>query len=445
MTAAMLRLTNGDTAVEVQGQARTDEIGEMARAVEVFKENAVERGRLEAEREAGQAAKERRQAAIDQHTQDFGTSVSGVMTALGNSAEGMRRAAAAMTEATGTVYSHAVATATSAGRSSGDLSSVATAVEGLRTAVSEISRQVTTASEVAHEAVQRANAGQGAMQNLADTTARMGDVVALISNIAGQTNLLALNATIEAARAGDAGKGFAVVAGEVKALAGQTAKATADIGEQIATVGAAATEAVTAMTEVGAIIGKMDEVAEAIAAAVEQQSATTREIAANVEAVAEATNHAVRAMEEVSGVAKNASGISQEVLDASGHVGRQAETLRADVDHFLSAVRDDTGERRQYERVDGRSASAILHTPGHEPTRTSLQDLSRSGAAMRCDLSLPPGVEVELELPEYGIKLSARVVRSEAGVLAVVLRQDPATLAKADRAIDGLKRADAAA
>jgi len=186
-------------------------------------------------------------------------------------------------------------------------------------------------------------------------------------------------------------------------------------------------------------------VAAAIAAAVEQQSATTREIAASVQAVADATNHAAQAMEEVSGVAENASGVSREVLEAATDVGGQAETLRAEVDHFLVAVRDDTGERRHYERVAGRNVAAILRTSGREPTQASLQNLSRSGAALVCDLSLPPGAEVEVELPEHGIKLPARVVRAHDGALAVVFRQDPATLAKADRAIDGLKRAGAAA
>jgi methyl-accepting chemotaxis protein len=343
MTAAMLGLAKGDTEVELPGQTRTDEIGDMTRAVVVFKDNAIAARGLAGEREAEQAAKERRQAAIHRHTQDFGASVSGVMAALGNSADGMRRAATTMSEATGTVHARAVATAASAARSSGDLGSVATAVDGLRAAVAEISRQVTTASQVAHEAVQRASASHGTMRSLADTTARIGDVVELINDIAGQTNLLALNATIEAARAGEAGRGFAVVAGEVKALASQTARATADIGGQIATIRGATTEAVTAMTEVGTIIGKMDEVAAAIAAAVEQQSATTREIAASVQAVAEATNDAAHAMEEVSGVAESASGVSREVLEAAADVGGQAETLRAEVDQFLGAVRDDSG------------------------------------------------------------------------------------------------------
>ena len=236
MTAVMAKLAAGDHAIDIPARENKDEIGDMARAVEVFKLNAIEAERLAAEQAAAHAAKERRQAAMEQHTQEFGSSISGVMASLAGSADDMRRAAEAMSEAATAVHTEANGTAGTAAKSSQDLMAVAAAVEQLTSSVAEISRQLAAASEVSQQAVQRAESSHATMQGLSEATARIGDVVHLINDIASQTNLLALNATIEAARAGEAGRGFAVVAGEVKALAAQTAKATAEIGSQIDTV-----------------------------------------------------------------------------------------------------------------------------------------------------------------------------------------------------------------
>ena len=285
MTGVMTKLAAGDRAVDIPARDNTDEIGDMARAVEVFKQHAIEAERLAVQQASERANKERRQAAMEQHTQDFGTSVSGVMASLA-SARGHDAAGRSPDVGGGDRGTHrGHRTAGTAAKSSEDLISVAAAVEQLTASVEEISRQVATAAGVAHQAVQRAEASQATIRGLSDATARIGDVVHLISDIAGQTNLLALNATIEAARAGEAGRGFAVVAGEVKALAAQTAKATAEIGSQIETVRGATEETIGAMTEISGIIGKMNEVSAAISAAVEEQSATTREIAASMQAV----------------------------------------------------------------------------------------------------------------------------------------------------------------
>jgi methyl-accepting chemotaxis protein len=315
---------------------------------------------------------------------------------------------------------------------------VAAAVEQLTSSVDEVSRQVAAAAQVAREAVQRAEISNGSMRGLADATARIGDVVQLITGIAAQTNLLALNATIEAARAGDAGKGFAVVAGEVKTLAAQTAKATADIGDQIAAVRAATEQSILAMSEVGKIIGRMDEVAASVATAVEQQSLTTREIAASVQAVSVATDQTTHAMEDVSGVADSAGTVSQDVLLAAGTIGKEAENLRAEVDDFLTAVRDDTGERRQFERIAGNGAAVTVRTAGRDATRVGLQDISLGGAAVNCDWRLAPGTEIEIELPDAGGFVTARVVRSSDHRLAVVFRQDQATATRVDRVCTAL-------
>jgi methyl-accepting chemotaxis protein len=437
MTVAMTKLAAGDKTIEIPARDNTDEIGDMARAVEVFRQNAIQAAHLAAEQEASRATRARRQDMMDAQTQAFGTTITGVMASLACSADGMRRASDAMSQAASAVHDQATGTASGATKSSQDLTAVAAAVEQLTSSVDEISRQVTTAADVARQAVARADVSQGTMRGLAEATARIGDVVHLISNIAGQTNLLALNATIEAARAGEAGKGFAVVAGEVKALAAQTAKATADISSQIETMRGATGDAVGAMTEIGGIIGKMDEVAAAIAAAVEEQSVTTREIASSIQAVSGATAETAHAMARVVEGADNAGTASRDVQGGAVDIGRESETLRIKVDEFLTAVRGDTNERRRAERLAGNGVTAMLLAPGQTPSRAVVRDLSRSGVAL---VSRPValGATVEVELPDAGGSVHGQVIRAEHGVIAAAFREDPATLARVDRALHAL-------
>ncbi|HEX3993972.1 MAG TPA: methyl-accepting chemotaxis protein [Acetobacteraceae bacterium] len=441
MTGVMVKLAAGDKSVDIPARDNTDEIGDMARAVEVFKEQAVEAERLAAEQDAARAAKERRQSAMEQHTQDFGSSISGVMASLAGSADEMRRAAEAMAESATSVHTEATGTAGAAAKSSRDLMAVAAAVEQLTSSVAEISRQLASASEVAQQAVRRADSSHATMQGLSEATARIGDVVRLISDIASQTNLLALNATIEAARAGEAGKGFAVVAGEVKVLAAQTAKATAEIGSQIDTVRSATSDAVTAMAEIGGIIGKINEVSSAIAAAVEQQNATTHEIAASVQAVSGATAGTASAMEHVVMVADKAGSASQDVLGGAAEIGREAETLRAEVDQFLRAVRDESAdERRRYERISANGAMVGVRTKGRSPARMELRNIARGGAALVCDWTLPAGTMLDIELSEAVGGIPARVVRSGGGELALIFNSEPQSLRRLDQYFAGLKK-----
>ena len=228
------------------------------------------------------------------------------------------------------------------------------------------------------------------LKELSDATARIGDVVRLINDIAGQTNLLALNATIGAARAGEAGKGFAVVAAEVKTLATQTANATSEIGGQIDAVRSATEASVSVMADVAGIIGRLDEVAVAIASAVEEQSATTREIASNVQQVSASGQQATDAMKNVVGVSDEANAASQQVLTAATGIREEAARLRAEVDQFLAALRDETGSRRRYERIPGDGATATLHAGGREPVSAVVLDISRGGIALVCDWQLAP-------------------------------------------------------
>ena len=440
MTAAMKRLAEGDRTVEIPAQARADEIGEMAQAVAVFKQNAIENDRLTAAQAREQAARDRRHAAMERHTQDFGTSVSGVMATLVQSAGEMRAAASEMSEAakrTRDSTSDAVAGANASAR---DLNSVAVAVEEMAASIKEISGQVARAAAAVRDAVVRASETDAKVAGLADAADQIGSVVRLITDIAGQTNLLALNATIEAARAGEAGKGFAVVANEVKALASQTARATDQIGAQIVLIRAATGEAVTAVREVGLAIGQVDLVATAIAAAVEQQAAATQDISGNVQNVTQATSESARAMERVLAIVERTDTAGGSVMAAAGEVGGTAETLRVEVSDFLNAMtQDDVGERRAYERIAGDGIRTSLSIRGGGTFQAVVRDISRGGVSLACDGTAPPGTEVQVALPAGGT-VPGRIVRTEDSILTVAFRQDAATLARLDQVLQAVKR-----
>jgi len=434
---AMRRLAAGDLAASVPAQDRTDEVGRMAQAMLVFHRNAEEAQRLEGEAERVRIAKDRRQAAIDQHTQDFGTAASGVMGALAGAAATMRKTAGEMTAAAHQTRETAERTAGSASTSAQNLSSVAAAAEEMSASIQEISEQVARATRAAQEAVERTTATDAKVAGMAAAAERVGDVVRLISDIAGQTNLLALNATIEAARAGDAGKGFAVVASEVKALANQTAKATDEISSQIAAIRAATGEAVAAVREVGSAIGQVNEVAAAIAAAVEEQSATTKEIAASVQTVTGATQEATRAMHDVAAVSESTEAASQTVQQNADEVGHTADVLRSELTQFLEAIaKTDEADRRRYERIGGAGANAVLRVPGRAEIRAPIANISRGGMALRTDWWDAAGTEVQVALPGSSGTVTARTVRTDNGQLALAFRQDEAMLRQVDAALE---------
>jgi methyl-accepting chemotaxis protein len=318
------------------------------------------------------------------------------------------------------------------------LIALSAAVEEMSASVNEISRQVATAADVARQAVERADNSNVTMQSLTSATTKIGDVIRLISQIAGQTNLLALNATIEAARAGDAGKGFAVVAGEVKALASQTAKATVEISEQISTVSTATTEAVTAMNEIRGIIARLDQVSAAISAAVEEQSATTREIAVSIQTVSSVTSTTASAMAQMVSAAEGAARVSRDIEGGANHITTQSMTLRTEVDNFLTAVRTETGERRQEERLTAGGEDVRLRLDGHDAS-ARLNDISRSGASFKTDMKAPIGASVEIDLP-FGVgAVTGRVVRQDGSGTAVVFAAVPAVQQRIDRVLEALK------
>ena len=339
LAEAVRAIASGDLDRPAPCAERTDQLGEIGRAIEVLREGALRTRDLEAQVQADRAARDRRQDTMERCTRDFGTTVSGVLAKLGRSAEDMRGAASQMTEAAERTQSDMRSTVVDAEVSSRSLETVAAATEQLTASVGEISRQVANAAQGTQLAVEQARVTAATVRELSEAAGQISEVVRLISDIAGQTNLLALNATIEAARAGEAGKGFAVVASEVKALAAQTAQATGRISEQVAAIQSVTGEAVEAVRGVTTAIDQVSEVAGAIAAAVEQQGAATREIAVQVQQVAQITDGATQAMRGVSVAAQGTQATSRRVLGSADDVASISSTLHDEVEQFLAATR----------------------------------------------------------------------------------------------------------
>jgi methyl-accepting chemotaxis protein len=340
MTAAMQRLAGGDKAVEIPAIGRGDEIGQMAEAVQVFKQNALAVERLEAERLAREReAAAERVATRTKLADEFEASVHNVVEAVSSAAASMESRAQAFSATAERANQQASAVAAASGTAASNVQTVAAAAEQLSASIREISQQVDHSTRIATQAVGETARTNAAVQSLSAAAQKIGDVVRLINEIAGQTNLLALNATIEAARAGEAGKGFAVVAGEVKSLATQTAKATGDIAQQIADIQVATGEAVMAIEGIGRTVGEISSIAAAIAAAVEQQGAATQEIARNVQEAASGTTEVTSHIAGVRQAAGETGEAAAFVLAAANDLSRQSGALKQAVARFLANVR----------------------------------------------------------------------------------------------------------
>jgi methyl-accepting chemotaxis protein len=339
LNSVMLKLAGGDTSVEIEGIERQDEIGAMANAVQVFKDNRIEADRMTVEQQRQQEAQLARAKHIEDLCRHFDASSSEAVRAVASAASEMRSSSEAMGATAEEATRQSAAVAAASEQASANVQTVAAAAEELSSSITEISRQVTHSSEIARAAVEEAQETNVKVQGLAEAARKIGDVVALITDIADQTNLLALNATIEAARAGDAGKGFAVVASEVKNLANQTAKATEEIGTQIAAIQSSTQQAVEAIAGIGKIISEIDEVASGIASAVEEQGAATNEIARNVEQAAAGTQEVSSNITGVSQAANETGEAAGQILSAAGELSRHSEVLKTEVDKFLADVR----------------------------------------------------------------------------------------------------------
>ena len=339
MTEAMRRLADGDSTTHVPATGRRDEIGQMAKAVLVFKDNMIA-ARAAAERErAEQEARARRARAIEELTGRFDREAEAVLSSVSAAAVQMKATASQLAATAEQTSRQSVSVAGASEQASANVQTVATAPEELSAAVQEIGRQVASSTAIADEAVQKAERADHAMRSLASASAEIVAVIDLITQVASQTRLLALNATIEAARAGEMGKGFAVVAAEVKALADQTTRATDEIAAKIASVRSETEGAVVSIGDVMDTIGRISAVASTIAAAVEQQQAATREIARNIQQAAVGTHDVTSNIADVNRAASETGTAARNVLEAAGSLSDQADGLRSKVEVFLSAVR----------------------------------------------------------------------------------------------------------
>ncbi|HLJ21849.1 MAG TPA: methyl-accepting chemotaxis protein [Stellaceae bacterium] len=338
LTGIMTKLAEHDLAVAIPGADRKDELGGMARAVEVFKQNMITADRLSAEQAAQNEAKLRRTQQIDALTKTFEGKVGLLVGELSQAAKEMEATAGSMTETADQTNQRSVAVAAASEQTATNVQTVASATEELSASIREIGDRVAESAKIAGKAVADAKDTDATVQALATGAQKIGEVVTLIQDIASQTNLLALNATIEAARAGDAGKGFAVVASEVKALATQTGKATEEIGAQIAHIQEATRHAVAAIGSIAETIGRVNEVSTAIASAVEEQASATQEIARNVQQAAAGTQDVSSNITGVRQAATETGAQASRVLGAAHELTRQAGDLTGEVQGYIKGV-----------------------------------------------------------------------------------------------------------
>lgn len=339
ITRTMSALAAGDIDVVIPAIERRDEVGQIAMAVEVFKRNAIEAVAHAAERAEAEKVKERRAAAIAELTGAFDQQVSRVIETLAAAAGSLTTTAEQVTEIAGETSEKASSAASSSEEASMSVQAVASATEELAASITEISRRMSHSTAIAEKAVGQANDTTTSVDSLSVAAEQIGNVVQLIQGIASQTNLLALNATIEAARAGDAGKGFAVVANEVKALAGQTARATDEISAQIDAIRLATQSTAVVIEQICETIGELNDTGTLIADAIHQQGDVTREIARNVQQAAAGTSEVannVSGVMQSSSVSQNAAAL---VFDNARDLSEQAVILRNEVRSFLAGIR----------------------------------------------------------------------------------------------------------
>jgi methyl-accepting chemotaxis protein len=339
ITDAMRKVASGDLSAEAPYSDRTDEIGALAGALATFKQNAVEKTRIEGEQRDRHSQATHRQRAIESSIVAFESQIGEAITALLDASSQMRRTSDEMSVISQRTNTQVTTAAQASEEASSNVQTVAAASEELSTSISDISRQVTHAADIAGRAVDETKETDGTVRGLAESAERIGEVVKLINAIAGQTNLLALNATIEAARAGELGKGFAVVASEVKSLANQTAKATEEISAQIAAVQKVSKDAMDAIKGIGTTIGEVSAVATSIASAVEEQGAATQEITRNTQGAARRTKDASDSIAGVTAGANETGAAAHNVKSAAEALGMRTEQLRGQVDDFLAKIR----------------------------------------------------------------------------------------------------------
>ncbi|MEH0071459.1 methyl-accepting chemotaxis protein [Pannonibacter sp. Pt2-lr] len=340
ITDCMRAVAAGDLTMKVFGSGRSDEIGEMAAAVEVFQANGIEKERLEREQAAVKDQQEaERRRIMNELADSFERAVGGIVDTVSAAAQEMQAAANTLSASAEETAQQSTAVSAASEEAAANVQTVASATEQLAASVNEIGRRAEESSSMSQRAVGDTQTASERIAFLSSASQKIGDVLGMISDIAGQTNLLALNATIEAARAGEAGKGFAVVATEVKALAEQTSRATQEISGQIAEIQAATNASVDAIGNVGETIATLNSIAATIAAAVEEQNAATSEIARNVQQASAGTVEVSSNITGVSRAAEETGAAASQVLGSASGLARDAETLKTEVARFIAQVR----------------------------------------------------------------------------------------------------------
>lgn len=339
LSANMNEIASGQLDAEI-AKCPNDEIGEMASALAIFKENALRTQKLETEQvEREKRAEEEKRKALIEMADGFDASVGNIVKSVSAAASQLEQSSKTMASTAETTNSQAISVSTASDEATANVQTVSAAATQLSSSITEISRQVAQSSQVAKDAVNQSEKTHATVQELAKSADKIGEVVKLITEIAEQTNLLALNATIEAARAGDAGKGFAVVANEVKSLAAQTARATDEIGGQIGGIQSATKQSVDAIGQISKTISTIDEISSAIAAAVEEQGAATQEIAQSVEQASNGTREVSSSIQNVTKAAGESGAAAAQIQTASSELSEQSTMLRSEVNKFLNQVR----------------------------------------------------------------------------------------------------------
>ncbi|MCA3262972.1 MAG: HAMP domain-containing protein [Telmatospirillum sp.] len=418
MTGAMRALADGDTTLEIPARGRADEIGEMAKAVQVFKDNALENERLKSQQSVARAeAEAAKKAAMRGMAETVERETGAAVETISRNTRAADSAADGMTRLAQEVSSDSQAVAAASEQALVNVQTVSSAAEELTASIGEISAQIARASSVTKQAVASGDNARATIQSLSDAVAKISEVTKLIGQIAGQTNLLALNATIEAARAGDAGKGFAVVASEVKNLANQTGRSTEDIDRQVGEIQAATKDAVAAVMEIGERIREVDEVANAIAAAMEEQGAATQEIARNVGQTAEASREVAAKIARVSAQAGSVETSAADVRAAVASVTDEIASLR---DTLVRVVRTSTieADRRGYPRYAIAAGVEVSDGSGKRIEAT-LVDSSEHGACLRTDAKIRVGGQGTMRLEGLSSALRFVVRETEADKLHV--------------------------
>ena len=338
LTGVMNRLAEGDNEVQIDGIDRGDEVGDMSRTVQVFKDNAVERAQLQWQNAQDESVREKRQQTIDSLISSFRATAGEALGTVEATAQSLDDTAHALTEIARDSTGYASSTCSSSDEATSNVQTVASAAEELAASIGEISRQVAQTTDIVERATIGTQETNRKVESLAEAATKIGEVVTLIQAIAEQTNLLALNATIEAARAGEAGKGFAVVASEVKELATQTSKATEEISSQISEIQGATRESAQAISEITETMNEVNKFTSSIASAVQQQGQATSEISQNVQRAAEGTTAVSSSMSQLSSAVDQTSASAEMVLTASSELTEKTDQLKTEVEMFLKDV-----------------------------------------------------------------------------------------------------------